>query len=25
MTASPKLEISGPYKVGAVTAVPASE
>ena len=25
MTASPRLEISGPYKVGAVTAAPASE
>ena len=25
MTASPNLEISGPYKVGAVTAAPASE
>lgn len=25
MTASPKLEISGPYKVGAVTGAPASE
>ena len=25
MTASPTLEISGPYKVGAVTAAPASE
>lgn len=25
MTASPRLEITGPYKVGAVTAAPASE